>query len=343
MINKFGNDIIYHLSALKSAINRSVSILSGMTNLIQQLLCHSLVRQFFIASLFLTALGLSSCEKDIDIKLKNNTPLLVVEAYINNEMPQYNYVVLSRSLDYFSLDFQGIAVANATVTITEGQRLNDGYVWDTASKVRLIEANLPAVPANFRSGVYFDPRLVLDSANALKGTPRKSYLLEISEGGNQYSSIATLLQPVQLDSISSGYGYFDEDDGNKRKLRVTMHYKDPDTLNNTQLTYYRFSENRNRFGWGGFFRGRAPGFDDVTNGQYINFTNNRGFFEGDTVTFHLASVTRDVYNFWQSFNNARNNNGPFATPVTLNSNIIGNNVTGCFSGLSLSSKTIIMK
>jgi hypothetical protein len=269
--------------------------------------------------------------------------MLVVEAYINNEMREYNYVVLSRSLDYLSLDFQSAPVANATVTITEGERFNNDYKWDPATKVQLFEANFPAVPANFRRGVYFDPRLVTDSLNALLGSPGKSYLLEIKEGQNEHTAIATLLRPVPIDSLTTGFGFIDEEDGNKKKLRITNHYQDPDTINNTQLYYYRYSENRSRFGWGALFRSRTPGTDDLTNGQYINLTLPRGFVAGDTVNYHMASVTRDVHSFWQSFNNARNNNGPFATPVTLSSNIRGTNVTGSFSGLSLSSKTIIIK
>ena len=270
--------------------------------------------------------------------------MLVVEAYINNEMRTYNYVVLSRSLDYMSLDFQSAPVANATVTITEGERVGNDYRWNQAKKWQLSSINFPGVPANL-TNVYFDPRLVTDSSNALIGTPGKSYLLEIAEGGKNYSAITTLLQPVQIDSLTIGFGYKDEEDDNKQKFRITNHYKDPDTLNNTQLSLYRFSENRNRFGWGSFFgnRNSNTGTDELTNGQYMHLTHPRGYVVGDTVNYHMASVTRDVYNFWQSFNNARNNNGPFATPVTLSSNITGTNVTGSFSGMSLSSKTIIIK
>src|ERR671913_606238 len=73
---------------------------------------------------------LSSCEKDITIDVKDNEPQLIVEAYINNLMPEYNYVILTKSMDYFSPDFQGLAVSNAQVTITEGERLSDGnYRW----------------------------------------------------------------------------------------------------------------------------------------------------------------------------------------------------------------------
>ena len=140
---------------------------------------------------------------------------------------------------------------------------------------------------------------------------------------NQYSAITTLLQPVQIDSLTTGYGYNDAEDSNKYKMRITANYQDPDTLGNTQLYFYRFSENRNSFGWGSFHGNRnvTVGTDELTNGQYIRLTNPRGFILGDTVEYHMASVTRDVYNFGIAFNNARNNGGPFATPVTLESNI----------------------
>lgn len=286
----------------------------------------------------------TSCEKNFNVKVQSNQPMLVVEAYINNEMPAYNYVILSRSLDYLSLDFQSTPVTDALVTITEGERAGDVYRWDSATQIQLRPLNLPGVPAEL-TNIYFDPRLVVDSTHALLGKPGKSYLLQISEGDNHYSAITTLLQPVQIDSLTAGYGYKDTEDSNKYKMRVTVNYQDPDTLGNTQLYFYRFADNRNSFGWGAFHGNRSVnvGTDELTNGQYIKLTNPRGFVVGDTVEYHMASVTREVYNFWDSFNNARNNGGPFSTPVVLTTNITGPNATGCFSGLSLSSKTIVIK
>lgn len=307
------------------------------------MLRRSVRPQFFTAALLAVCISLTACEKNIDLKIDNYKPLLVVEGYINNLLPDYNYVVLSRSLEYFSSDFQSTGVSNAVVSITEGEFKNNEYVWNSSSRVQLVEANFAAVPPSFRKGVYFDPRLVSNAQNALLGKPGKSYLLEISEGAKQYSAIATLLTPVLIDSLTSGYRYKDESDSNKTKLRITNHYKDPDTLNNTQFYYYRNAENRNNFGWGGVSKSRAFGTDDLTNGQEIHLTHSHGFVLGDTVNYYMASVTRDVYNFWDTFNKARTNGGPFSTPVILNSNIKGDNVTGCFSGLSLSSKTLIMK
>src|SRR4051794_24601159 len=82
------------------------------------------------ATFFLLLASLTSCEKNFDINVQANQPLLVVEAYINNEMPAYNYVILNRSLDYLSLDFQSTPVTDAIVTITEGEHANEGYLWD---------------------------------------------------------------------------------------------------------------------------------------------------------------------------------------------------------------------
>lgn len=286
---------------------------------------------------------LVSCIKDFDITVKNNKPQLVVEAYINNLVPQYNYVVLSRSLDYLSTSFQGSPVANAGVYITEGSVINGQYNWEASTKIQLMESGAPGIPANFKAGIYFDPRLASNPQQALSGKPGKVYLLEISEGGNEYSTVTSLLLPVKIDSLTQDYRYVDLEDSNKVKLRLTNNYKDPDSLNNTQFYYFRFFENRNNFGWGGLSKSRTAGTDDLTNGQYIRLTHPRGFVVGDTVNYYMASVTRDVYNFWDSYNKGRDNNGPFATPVTLKSTISGPNVIGCFSGLSLSEKTVIIR
>lgn len=297
----------------------------------------------FMACLVLLLAG---CEKNIDIQVKANEPQLVVEGYINNQMPELNYVVLSQSMDYYSPDFQSAPVSDATVTITEGTLSADqSYHWDAASKVQLSEPRATSsrgAPSGFGKGIYTDPRLVTDSARALKGKTGKCYLLEIETGGRRYSAVTTLLQPVKLDSITCGFTFLDKDD-NIEKSKVTLHYQDPDTLGNAQLFYWQNWGNRTNFGWGGMGTSwRNTGVDDLTNGQYMRVTQGGSFEVGDTVTYHLASVTRDVHAFWENYRDARNNNGPFSTPVTLSNKIKGENVIGCFSGLSISSRTVVI-
>ncbi|HMK02867.1 MAG TPA: DUF4249 family protein, partial [Ferruginibacter sp.] len=65
---------------------------------------------------------LSSCEKNIDFKLKNSDPVLVVDAQIENG--QAPTVALSKSLDFFSAIspqlLAGSFVHNAEVSMSNG-------------------------------------------------------------------------------------------------------------------------------------------------------------------------------------------------------------------------------
>ncbi len=299
-------------------------------------------KMIWVTTVFLTLAILSSCEKNIDITVQSNKPLLVVEAYINNLFPQYNYVILSQSQDYYAPNFESTPVANAIVTITEGTKNAAGnYVWNMASKLRLKETPVDSIPAQFSVGLYFDQRAYLDRPHALKGITGKSYLLEISSAGQQYSAITSLIQPVAVDSLTQGFSFVNN--AGDTLYRITNHYQDPDTLGNTQLYFWRWSETRKNYGWGGFFRSRVPGNDDLSNGEYIRLTHPQGFNRNDTINYYMASITRDVYNFWDSYNKARDNNGPFSTPVNLLTNITGSNVTGCFSGYALSTKSIVIR
>ncbi|MBO9202104.1 MULTISPECIES: DUF4249 family protein [Niastella] len=297
--------------------------------------------------LLMTAMALfASCERDFDIALKNNQSQLIVEAYINNELPYYNYVVLGHSQGYFEPGFENIPVTGAMVTITEGMlQANNMYNWDQTSKRQLKEGRLAPFNDQFLPGVYFDPLLITDPANALKGIPGKHYLLEIEAEGKKYSAITTLLPPVPIDSVTSGFHYLDEDeDTTQMKARLTVHYKDPDTIGNTQLYYWSTYDSRENFGWGAMGTNRfTPGVDDLVNGEYIHLTLSNGFALGDSVDYYLANVERKVYNFWDSFNKARSNAGPFSTPVRLLNTINGDNVIGCFSGFSLSTKSLIVQ
>ncbi|WP_315816713.1 DUF4249 domain-containing protein [Paraflavitalea speifideaquila] len=289
-----------------------------------------------------------SCEREFNIDIKTNQPQLVVEGYINNLMPLYNYVILSKSKNYYEPGFQNTPVTGALVSVTEGVMMaNDQYQWDETSTRQLKEARLPQLGNAAFPGFYFDPLLATDSVRALKGRPGKHYRLQIEAEGKKYSAITSILYPLTIDSLTSGFRYMDDDEDKDtiiEKARITVHFKDPDTIGNTQLYFWRHWGNRNSFGWGALGSNRyIPGTDDLVNGQYIHLTHSYGFVIGDTVEYFMANVDRKVYNFWDSFNKARNNGGPFATPVSLLNTITGENVTGCFSGFSISTKTVIVR
>jgi hypothetical protein len=287
------------------------------------------------------AILVGGCEKDITIDIGPTTPQLIVEAYISNQNPLYTYVVLSNSSDFYSPNFQSAPAKNAVVTITEGTKQPNGtIIWDNNTKVTLQELNLPQIPQNLQNGLYMDSRVVTNFNTALRGTIGKQYRLDIKYDNKNYTGFTELLQPVMLDSVSSGFPFVED---NVNKVRLTVHYKDPDTIGNAQFYYWRNKEFRNDFGWAGLRKSRTPGRDDNVNGQYIRLTFPQGFDYNDTVDMLLTSVSRQTHTFWESYLDARNNNGPFATPVTLKNYIQGENVIGCFMGLSVSEKRIITK
>jgi hypothetical protein len=284
---------------------------------------------------------LLSCEKDFDIEVASTAPKLIVEAYISNQAPQYTYVILSKSVDYFNPIFQSIPVKNAQVSITEGSVVANNIVWNAASKRVLAEVSNPALPTVFANGLYVDPLVITNPAQALVGKVGKYYRLDVLHENNAYTGITNMPDTVKLDSVTYGLPFVNAD--NENKFRITNHYKDPDSLGNTYFYYWRNNENRNRFGWAGLFKSRAPGRDDTNNGEYIKITHPQGINFNDTITYMLTSVNRNTHNFWESYLDARNNNGPFSTPVILQNYISGNNVIGCFMGLSVSERTIITR
>ncbi|RYY20926.1 MAG: DUF4249 domain-containing protein [Chitinophagaceae bacterium] len=300
-----------------------------------------------VSSILLTGL-FTSCEKDIKIDIGDNEPQLIVEAYINNLMPEYNYVILTKSMDYFAPDFQGVPVSNAQVTITEGESSGNGtFRWNSSTRIAMEETNNSRIPAEYRKGLYVDQKTIATFSTGPSGLiakPGKYYLLEISSEGKNYSAITSLPSIITIDSLTTGHAYIDEAEGNIPKARVTVNYKDPDTIGNRQLFYWRQDKNRDGFGWGALSSNRRiNGTDDLTNGQYLKLTQPYGFNYNELVNYYMVSVTREVYTFWDSFNKARNNDGPFSTPVELISNIRGENVTGCFSGFAVSTKAVVVK
>lgn len=303
---------------------------------------------FFTTVIVFAQFYLTSCERDFDLNIKPNNPMLVVEGYINNKMPAYNYVILSRSQDYYSTTIENIPVSGAKITITEGTVQDDNsIVWDDDNITILRERSIATMNISSRTisnGIYFDERIIADTSNALIGKPGKHYLLTIDVDGKTYTSVTFLPPPVTLDSLSSENHFIETANNNRERAMVTLHYKDPDTLGNAQLVYSRSDDNWNNFGWGGL---RASSYiyntDDNINGKYLHPTLSADFAIGEKVEYYLVSVERKVYNFWNSFNKAKDNAGPFSTPVMLDNTIAGENVVGCFSGFSVSGKAIVVK
>ncbi len=265
--------------------------------------------------------GLMACEKEIDISLPPAPKDLVAEAYINNYNPLLNYVILSRTVDYFNPDLSLPTVSGAEVDITEGTLNGQDTVWGTP--VRMLEIAPDTLP-----GIYLNP--------ALNGQEGKVYKLEIRAEGQYLFAVTRIPQVVPLDSVA--WSVKTEPD---TFALLTAYFTDPAPRGNNYRVMYKIQGSAIVGGWGNINDGDVVRDDELINNQVWDFRYTRQFYPGDTLQFFLNSIDRPVYQFWDSYFSLRGNTGnPFATPIQLRSNIQGG--IGCFSGMGVSYRQLIV-
>lgn len=282
--------------------------------------------QYILCGLVLIV-GFSACEKEIDVALPPAENEVVVEAYINQLDPLFNYVILTRSVDYFNPNLDAITISNAQVFITEGLANGNDTVWDDANKKQMVEIAPDSIP-----GIYFNL--------GLTGKLGHVYKLEIETDGKFIFAVTEIPELVPLDSLTSSFTVNPVNDKDTGYF-MTIHFGEPVETGNNYRFLYKVGADSLFFGWGAINEEDGVFNDDIINGVYRRFTFGDRFKFNDTVNFYLASINREGYNFWESYSEARNNGGPFATPVQLKSNVQGG--IGSFTGKAVSRKRLIFR
>lgn len=274
-----------------------------------------------------------SCEKDIDLNLKESAPVLTVDAQIENG--QAPRVVLTKSFSYYQkIDAALLAssfVRNAEVYLSNGSLTH-----------RLKEYALPLAPGFV--AYYYS----LDSANlatAFEGELNRSYILRIVAEGKEYTSTTDIPASVNFpDSL-----WFKRAPQNPdTTLRVlVMRATDPTGRGN----YVRYFTKKNS---DPFLPGENVFDDQVIDGTTYeiqlpqgidrnNIINRDSTFyrKGDTVTLKFCAINRASYNFWNTWEFAYQSIGnPFAQPNKVLGNI-SNGALGAFTGYGAGYKTLI--
>lgn len=289
-------------------------------------------RLFFAIAFFL----LTSCEKNIDFKLDESSPTLVVEAEIENGKPPR--VILTKSVPFFSQISPEILI-NSFVHDAEV------YISNGSLTHRLKEYILPLAPGISISYYGIDT----SSLNtAFNGELNTSYQLRIISAGKEYLANTRISGlNISIDSV-----YFKQapqnPDTNKRVMfaRVT----DPKGLGN-YLRYYTKKNNQP------FFPPSNSVFsDEVIDGTTYTVQLEQGidrnnppepgenfFYKSDTVTLKLCNIDKSTYTFWNTWEFAGQAIGnPFSQPNKVIGNI-SNGALGAFCGYAVSYKTIIVQ
>ncbi len=315
-------------------------------------------KAFYI--LILLTLGLTSCEKTIDLNLPEEEPLIVIDGSI--EVGQPPLVFVTRSLNYFepfSLEY----FAETIINDAEVKMVNNG---DTVLLQPLCSASLPdslrplvgeliGLPISDE----FDICVYTDLTFSNLGAPGNSYELLVNARGNSLKSITTIPEPILLDSLEFRVN------GERDSLGfVYAFFSEPATPGNC----YRWWGQRINTYKHGELKGQIKDFDyiapfnsvfndELVNGREFEFGYNRGvrpgsqkeddqnvergyYKVGDTINIKFATIDKDVYQYYRTFYlNLSNSGSPFATPTDVITNIEGG--LGVWAGYGTSFYTVI--
>jgi hypothetical protein len=259
-------------------------------------------------SVIVTLLG--SCQKVIDVDVKDAEKKYVIEAVVTDE-PGTSKVLLTTTKQMSETNvFPG--VSGATVTISDGAG-NATLFTETAS------------------GNYGAP--------SFTGTPGKTYSLEVKVNGEIFTAASAMPQKINLDTI------FISDEllfGETRKL-VNIAYQDPPGKGQC----YRYVQYINGAKSKPIFANNDDYSDGKyveTKLWYIVDEDENPEEEiktGDTVKLDMLCIDNTVYKYWYSVFQSATGNSQSASPANPVTNIRGG-ALGYFSAHTIQTKTLVV-
>lgn len=274
---------------------------------------------YIIVSIVVSFLFLS-CEKVIDLELKDSRPQIVVEGKLNNQKG-HNYIILSRSGNFYdSNDFEKISNAIVSINDQEGR----SYSLD-----------------EIEPGVYTD--------STLTGQENNTYNLNIRVENQTITAHSTMPVLVPIDSLSveikdvgpgGGPNGGGPNGGEEPTYRLYCHFTDPAEVKNYYMlkaSYSYSSPNGEETYTESFITN-----DDLFNGKSAKLGfRNFSVFKGDTLQVQLFSIDRANYEYYRLLE--VNDMGAMSTSIgNPTSNVEGTDVIGVFGANAVDAKTIIV-
>lgn len=250
-------------------------------------------------------LSLFSCEKVIDVVLKDSEKQYVIEGILTNK-PGDCIVRLSTTKNFSdNNNFEGIS--GAAVTISD----NAGNIVSLAESA---------------AGVY--------RSATLAATTGKTYLLQVEVNGKTFTGSCALPVMVNMDSL-----YIQDESffGERLKL-ANVQYTDPAGKGNN----YRFIQYVNGKKEKSIFI-RDDDYSDGRTSTITLFTSpddENGIKSGDTVKVEMLCITPEIYRYWYSLNQGATGSSNSASPANPVTNLSGG-ALGYFSVHPIQSRSKI--
>lgn len=226
-------------------------------------------------------IALSSCEKVINVDLKNADPKLVIEAIVDNSGDAAK-VIISKSVP-FSNPNTYPAIAGAIVKIT-----------DNAGNNFLFTESSP--------GIYTNATLV--------GVPGRTYSLNVSTNGQTYTAISTMPMPVSLDSLQQGKIII-----SKPTIFVSAVFNDPAGFGNKYQFVERINGKRNKTIF--LIDDMYQDGGKITNEC---MDEDAEIKKGDTVIIEMRCVENDIFRYMKGLQDLNLGGTVPANPVSNLSN-----------------------
>ena len=248
----------------------------------------------------------TSCEKVIELDLRESEIKYVIEGIVTNE-PGVCKVYVTESKN-FNEDNQFSKVSNAVVTVSDNG----------------IERVLPETGP----GLY--------QTNLINGTPGHVYQLTVSVNGKTFTASCTMPQPVLMDTLYVEPGPFGE------YKFATLSYNDPGGVNNG----YRFVQYVNGIKEPTIFWENDEFTDGQLVIMQLDASarekdDPRNIKTGDEVMVEMLCLDDPVYQFWYTLRTGGGDgNDNTASPANPITNISGG-AMGYFSAHTISRSTVI--
>jgi hypothetical protein len=288
--------------------------------------------------IWLAGLALLSCEQVINPALQSASPVLVVDAWVNNK-PAKQSVILTQTQPYFD-DAQPTGVSGAVVTVTD---LNDGTIYSFIEN--------PSVKGSYD----WSP------ASGSFGTIGHNYKLSIVLNGETFEAPSHMGRVPPVDSIT--FAKDERSTSNKTRFQGEFWAKDPAgpgdaywiraTKNDTLLN--KPSEINIAYDAGLSAGGDADGVEFLPPIRRKITPDNAGvsgnpspYWPGDSVYVEINSITVAAFNFLNEVMVQTNRPGGFselfARPIAnvstnvKNVNPAGSMVVGFFNVAAVSGR-----
>lgn len=286
-----------------------------------------------IATVFVLA-GLWACEQEYTPEPSGELPDYVVEGYVESgagALP--TYLILTRSFDFYGEisndQFNASFVHDADVRVIEAS--------DTVQLTEICFSELDSVTLHQISGYFgFDPDslqidfcVYIDLLSQLHPKAGGTYHLQVTVGGTDtITSVTTIPELVPIDSMMFKPPPGDPNDS---LAQLMCYVSDPPGI----MNFYRYLGATN----GGalepafssvtedlFFDGKSFGFqllNPQTDGGDVDPEEFGLYFVGDTITVKWCAIDGATFDFWNTLEFAKSNQGPFSSYTRIQSNVHG--------------------